>query len=184
MAVIEAIATTYCEADVAYVDFTGIGSGYEHLQVRASGRAVQGTTANPWWGVRLQTGGSVWGTSSIYAYQMMYASGSTKAGSAVATHNDDHFQFNGSLGGAASQDTAACACIVVDISDYANTNKNTSVIALAGSGLPNSSTGLGLNGGVLDSTSAITGVRIAAYNGMTAGTTLRGSEFTLYGITG
>ena len=40
MAVIEAIATTYLEADAASVTFSGIPTTYEHLQVRCSHRAA------------------------------------------------------------------------------------------------------------------------------------------------
>ena len=187
MAVIEAIETTYCEDDVAYVDFTGIGTDYEHLQIRGSGRAYATGVNNHWWGVRLQTSAG-WGTSANYAYHVMYASDTTDAGYAVATGTDNHFQFNGSLGNddtgtTAYTDRAAYASIVLDILDYTNTNKNTTVTALAGSSFPYSITGLGFNSGLLVSTLAITGVRIGAYNGLGAGSTLRGSEFTLYGLT-
>ena len=186
MAIIEAIATTYCEDDVAYVDFTGIGTDYEHLQIRASGRAYASGVNNHWWGVKLQTSGG-WGTSANYAYHMVYGSGTTEAGGATATGSDAFFQFNGSLGNddtgtTAYTDRAAYASIVLDILDYHNADKNTSVSALAGSAFPYSTTGLGFNSGLLVSKLAITGVRIGAYNGLSAGSTLRGSVFSLYGL--
>jgi len=188
MAIMEAIQTTYCEDDVAYVDFTGIGTDYEDLQIRASARAYATGVDNHWWGVKLQTGDSDWGTSANYAYHMMYVSGTTTTGNAVATGSDAFFQFNGSLGNddtgtTAYTDSAVYASIVLDIFDYANVEKNTTVTALAGSAFPYSTTGLGFNSGVLvDNKAAITGVRIGAYNGLSSGSTLRGSVFTLYGL--
>ena len=41
MAVIEAIATQYLEADAATVTFSGIPATYEHLQLRASLRSTE-----------------------------------------------------------------------------------------------------------------------------------------------
>ena len=41
MAVIEAIATQYLEADAATVTFSGIPATYEHLQLRASVRSTE-----------------------------------------------------------------------------------------------------------------------------------------------
>ena len=186
MAIMEAIATTYAEADLAYVEFTGIGTDYEHLQLRASGRAYATGVNNHWWQIRLQTSGG-WHSSGDYSYHMIYGSGTSVAANPNGAGTDPYFQFNGSIGNDTASttnfsDRLTNASLVCDIFDYANTSKNTTVMALAGAPVPYSATGLGLNSGLLAQTAAITGIRIAAYNGAGAGSTLRGSVFSLYGI--
>ena len=47
MAVIEAIKTTYLEADVVTVTMSGIPGTYEHLQLRISARSTR-TSSTGW----------------------------------------------------------------------------------------------------------------------------------------
>ena len=49
MAIMEAIATQYLEADVASVTFSGIPATYEHLQVRASSAAAGYSTGQAYY---------------------------------------------------------------------------------------------------------------------------------------
>jgi hypothetical protein len=67
------------------------------------------------------------------------------------------------------------AAQLVDIFDYANTNKNTTVQGMSGTlGDPE----LRFNSGLWDATGAVDRIKLAPY----AGSFVRGSEFTLYGL--
>ena len=48
MAVIEAIATTYLEADAASVTFSSIPATYEHLQLRFNSRSDAAAPSSVW----------------------------------------------------------------------------------------------------------------------------------------
>ena len=87
MAVIEAISTTYLEADTTLIEWTSIPSTYEHLQIRASLRD-QGTGTYSRIMMRFGTGGgAVDATSGNYSEQNIYAYSSVaKSASGPATH--------------------------------------------------------------------------------------------------
>ena len=71
MAVIEAIQTTYMEADATSVEFTSIPSSYEHLQLRWSVRADRaGTVDNIY--IQFGTGGGAVDTGGNYSTHAMY----------------------------------------------------------------------------------------------------------------
>ena len=70
MAIMEAIATTYLEADAANVTFSSIPATYEHLQIRGTLRgAVSGTLA-----IQLNSD-----TGSNYSRHQIYGNGTTKS---------------------------------------------------------------------------------------------------------
>lgn len=149
------------------VEFTSIPSTYTHLQVRAIARAAT-TGSQPF--IRMQVNGE---TGSNYAYH--YLSGSGTSASAGASSSTTFMVGNTMYG--LNNPADIYGVTIVDILDYANTNKNTTIRALGGF----DSNGAGyvdLVSGLYNATTAITSIKfnfnivnIAQY-----------SHFALYGI--
>ena len=171
MAVIEAIATTYLEADTASVEFTSIPSSYEHLQVRFTARSTDGSGTYTSVNLQFGTGGGAVDTGTNYARHYMFGNSSTETAGGNTGINQIW------LGTIDNSDANAAmyAAQLVDILDYANTNKNTTVQGVNGTlGSPE----VRFNSGLWDATGAVDRIKLAPY----AGSFTRGSEFTLYGL--
>ena len=84
MAVIEAIATTYLEADAASVEFTSIPATYEHLELRFPARGTDTTAATYYTSLNLQfgTGGGAVDTGANYSRHYMLQAGLVAGGNA------------------------------------------------------------------------------------------------------
>ena len=173
MAVIEAIATTYLEADASSVEFSSIPATYEHLQLRCSCKTTR-------------TG---YGTDNLKVYL-------TTTAAASAAGDNSHSMFGtGTTAGALMPtdsytvhspttnfvDAANYAGLIFDILDYASTTKNTTLsylAAVATSGAVAYSQGAVWGSMLWDKTERITAVKVFGANG----NLVRGSEFTLYGL--
>ncbi len=156
----------------ATVSFTSIPATYSHLQVRLlarSGRSV-GSSA----GLYLQ-----FNSTFLTAAHQLRGNGSSASAS-------------GSSGGLGNDTLLICVpgtsaganifgAGIVDILDYANTNKNKTVRILSGDDL-NGSGAIQVNSGFLNSTSAITSLTFGSVDGV--GSIPQYSHFALYGIKG
>jgi len=169
MAIMEAIATQYLEADAASVTFSSIPATYEHLQVRGSDAAAGYSTGQAFY---IEFNGSA-GT----AYSSFIWRGHT------TTYNPDPLAFqpyikiyDGTQG--VNTDVGEYATIIMDVLDYTNTNKNTSVLLFGGQSISNTNRRIWWGSGMWDNTAAITQIKFTPDNGNVR----RGSEFTLYGI--
>ena len=172
MAVIEAIATTYLEADVASITFSSLGS-YEHLQVRISQRSTRTSDST----LFLQFNGD---TGANYANHEIHGGGLPGGGTAVTasvmTGVNQIYLWNGP---GTDTDPAGYCSKIVDILDYGNGSKNTTISCLNAE--PQSKAGdraVWFASGVWDDTSAVTSLVFYMYSGNIA----RGSEFTVYGL--
>lgn len=177
MAVIEAIITTYMEAD-GWVEWTSIPSTYEHLQIRASfqDHNVINSVNN------FTLGGYVNNDNNYtrYSSHALRGYGTTEVGYAHAA-----FISTGYMG--AEPDIPSYAGAVIDILDYANPNKKTTIMSMNGYiGTVNS---VGLHSVVWHTaspsgpTTTINGaVERILINSPGGGGLLRGSSFTLYGL--
>jgi hypothetical protein len=158
----ESIATvTVGSGGVSSITFSSIPSTYKHLQIRAL--TVTSTPSN---GSAIQFNSDT--TSSNYKYHSVYGTGS----SASAGNGSPAYApfFNG---GAA---TTSPGSMVLDILDYSNTNKYTTIRSLDGYDA-NGSGYVGLTSGLWMNTAAISSIKFdAAY--------LQYSSFALYGIKG
>ena len=174
MAVIEAIATSYLEADAASVTFSGIPGTYEHLQLRGSAKSDRTSSTND--DVEMTFNGA-----AGYAHFRMTGQDSTPDSDATAT---DSFIKVSSIQSAASVSGAAnYGSVIVNIRDYAEDgNKNTTVFGISG---VNQATGaLGRNrvsffSGVWTNDDDVTSILLVPSGGSNF---VRGSEFTLYGL--
>ena len=84
MAIIEAIFTTYLEADTNYIKWDSIPATYEHLEVVASIQMATSSTATGTGCFFLQNDHT---SSANYARQMVRAQNTTVGQNSHATHN-------------------------------------------------------------------------------------------------
>ena len=166
MAIIEAIATTYLEADAATVEFTSLGS-YEHLQLRFDSRSG-GTDTNVLMQLNADTGPN-------YSSHFISATASTTGGWAY-TGLTGMYLLNHHY----EDPVAFYSAFIVDILDYRNGNKNTTIQFLNNdrAGITASTAALWSGSGLWDNTAAVTSLKVLSGSGGFA----RGSEFTLYGL--
>jgi hypothetical protein len=166
----ESISTvTVGSGGQATIDFTSIPGTYTHLQVRALTK-----TASSGDGIRLRFNSD---SGSNYSYHLLYGTGASAAVAAGTSQtimpcgNSTYSGTNASTFGAN----------VIDILDYANTNKYKTVRSLAGYDL-NGSGELRYSSGLWMSTSAVTSITF--YNASGAGDYQQYAHFALYGIKG
>ena len=181
MAIMEAIKSTYLEADAATVDWTSIPATYEHLVLRATcieefsaadrsnfGLQFNGDTGNNYSGVH-----SITGLETSAAGSRSMSDGTSKT---------QIYIDNGIPGGKYGPKIFGASDIL--IADYANANKNTTVNYLCGWGGNGSSqprAAVAFGYGVWDDTTAVNQITIVD-SPWASLEFARGSEFTLYGI--
>ena len=152
------------------VTFSSIPSTYKHLQVRAISRT---TFAGPATGVNARLNSD---TGSNYASHQLYSTGAFVDKYALSSQSSMSIATSIGSTGLAS----AFGVFVLDIFDYANTNKNTTVRSLLGKDL-NGSGEASLYSGVWMNSSAVTTLTILPSD---ASNFAEYSSFALYGIKG
>lgn len=162
----EPIATTLVGAGgVSSVTFSNIPQNYKHLQIRCLTQAGSGNTTDS---LRMQFNGD---TGANYAYHALYGTGSA----AASTGNTGN---SWAKAGQLALSTTIFSSLVIDILDYANTNKNKTVRSLSGVDF-NGSGVVALESNVWLNTAAITSITIPY-----AVNFAQNSRFSLYGIKG
>lgn len=165
----ESIATTTLGSAAASVTFSSIPATYTHLQIRVTARcagAYTGTTA-----VRATYNSD----TTLTNYWTHYLRGNGTA-AASAANNGPNYTFMIPD----NNNTANCfGGAVVDILDYANTNKNTTTRALSGGDF-NGSGEIYLSSVSWNNTAAVSNIVLTAYDG----NMMQYSSFALYGIKG
>ena len=169
MAVIEAIATHYLEADAASVTFSSIPATYEHLQVRGSHRAAGAVGGQSFYIELNATAGTGYSSHVIRAHSTTVGANALTGTAYIQIYDASH---------GSSVDAAEYATIFMDVLDYANTNKNTTVQFVAGTALTHGASRVSVGSGLWDDTAAITQIKFTPSNG----NMVRGSGFTLYGL--
>ena len=172
MAVIEAIATQYLEADAASVTFSSLGS-YEHLQIRVSGRHnISGSGSHT---IYIRFNGD---TGSNYSTHTMYAYNG--ANTSVDKYTGQAFVYaGGRITGPLTPSSANYGTSVIDILDYRNANKNTTMQQM--SGVVDDYEGnsfLQFGSALWDDTAAVTSILLYPPSDSFE----RGTEMTLYGL--
>lgn len=160
----ESIATvTVGSGGAADVEFTSIGSTYSHLQIRALTKCSNADLV-----IRARFNSD---TGANYATHYIEANGSTVASGAVTSTSYVM------VGIAASGTAGQSGGFVLDILDYANTNKYKTTRTL--SGCDNNGSGyVWPASGLWQNTNAITSIKIYP----ASGTFQQYSHFALYGI--
>ena len=170
MAVFEAIATTYLESTQASVTFSSIPQTYEHLQLRMSGR--QNISGSAGGALHMRVNGDTGSNYSNHSYR-------TYGGSSINADAYANFAYvyqAGRLTGPNSN-AAFYATTIVDILDYRNTNKNTTMIGLTES--VSSSDYLSFFSVLWDDTAAVTSILL--YSPSSA-SFVADTTMTLYGL--
>lgn len=153
----ESIATITVTSNQSNVDFLNIPSKYTHLQIRGISRSNYPTGNYGSTGIRFNSD-----ASSIYAAHYLVGNGA----SASVYGWQDQDRIYGPFQTSANAVADNFSAYVIDILDYANTNKYKMVQTL--NGFDNNNNGstdfnkgiVGISSGVWRSTSAITSVRL------------------------
>ncbi len=162
----DSIATiTVGSGGTASVTFSSIPSTYKHLQIRLIAQSNQSSTS----GV-MQLNGD---TASNYSNHYLSGDGATaSAGSLLSS-----FMYSNYI--PSSSNTNVFGAGVIDILDYADTNKYKTFRSLSGADL-NGSGGIALYSGSWRNTAAITSITLTRGVGLMS----QYSSFALYGIKG
>ena len=145
----------------ASVSFTSIPSTYKHLQIRGFG-----LDSSAWIGIQFN------GVTSGYTEHYLNGDGASAYGGGGTSKARIPI-----VGASSGVNSTSPAVSIVDILDYADTNKNKTVRALAGID-KNGSGEAGMTSGLWASTSAITSIVI--YCG--GGNLTQYSTYALYGV--
>lgn len=163
----ELISTAYGTGSNTSVSFTSIPNTYKHLQVRMIAKNSY-TAGSTWAGIRLNNI-----STAQYNWHSLTGNGSTVTSANEATS----VMKIGDIGG--NDVTSAHSVAIVDILDYTNTSKFTTIRALSGSH-GSAWKLINLTSGVWRDVSAVTQLDI-----LLAGYTIDStSRFSLYGIRG
>lgn len=163
----ESIATVTLGSAASSIDLTSIPSTYQHLQIRFMGSMTAGGPDD----LRIQFNAD---TGNNYARHYMIGNGSSASASGTATTSF------GVIGGNTLPTTAnTFGVAIIDILDYANTNKYKTMRALAGHDA-NGSGYVGISSTLWQNTNAITSIKLFPISS----TFPQYSTAALYGIKG
>ena len=169
----DALATVNLSANTTSVTFSGIPTGYKHLQLRLFARTDRASNLD---GVKINFNGD---TAANYSFHLVYGEGAS-AGAGAISGASGTYGFLGNIAGA-SQTTGVFGTAVVDILEYGNTNTYKTVRSLCGD--DNNS---GVNYGFISlsssnwrSTSAVTSITLDQESGSNF---VQYSSFALYGV--
>jgi hypothetical protein len=162
----ESIASTTVGAGGASsIIFSSIPSTYTHLQIRGITRNANATDSTI---IRLNSD-----SGSNYARHFLRGNGSAVTSAQASSVSAMEGAFTAYSGTTAN----VFASMVIDILDYANTNKNTTIKVLGGTDL-NGSGAINVVSGLWVNTAAVSTILISA----DSGNLVQYSSFALYGI--
>jgi hypothetical protein len=159
-------------ADQATVQFTNIPSTFTHLQIRFSAREV-GAAANAGQQIAVRFNGD---SGDNYSLHRLFGNGSTVTSDAYTT-SITSIRVAGLSGGSTTANVFSGG--IVDILDYLNTNKRTTVRSLAGADLNDTNGFIFFSSGCWENTNAITSITLTA---VSAANFTANSSFALYGV--
>jgi hypothetical protein len=166
----ESIATvTVGSGGTTNIEFTSIPSTYTHLQIRGILRTNEAGSAS---NSRIRINSD---SSSNYAYHYLVGDGGSAYSGAASSQTSG---LTGIMAGGTAT-SGIFGGIVIDILDYANTNKNKTIRSLAGLDLNGSGGRIEFCSSLWMSSSAITSIKIDNFAG---GNIVQYSQLALYGI--
>ena len=166
----DAIGTVVLTGTQASIEFTSIPSTYSHLQIRLMARSNRSAVVNDSFHLQFNSD-----TGSTYNNHYLNGDGSSAAaGAETSVTNISLYRIAGAGAG-----TNTFGVSVIDILDYKNTNKYTTVRGL--SGIDNNGAGnVSLGSGLWRNTAAITSIKLFPNNGSSS--FVQYSTADLYGI--
>ena len=174
----ESIATvTVGSGGSSSVGFASIPSTYKHLQLRITGRGNSSSSDRVSITVKVNSD-----TSSLYANHALIGDGSSASAASAINQGVGANNYMAGIAAIVGSTGAANAfgVSVVDILDYADTNKFKTFRSLAGQDQNNTSGRIALVSGLYRSTSAITTLDLNLESGLWG----QYSSIALYGIKG
>lgn len=156
----------------ASITFSSIPSTYTHLQVRAINRGTRAGSGYDYLMVQVNSD-----TSANYSWHLLYGNGTAAAASSSASQTSMGMGFDPQ----ASATANAFGVTIMDILDYANTNKYKTFRSLCGSDTNDTNGAVGLASGNWRSTSAITSITLS---NNVSGNLAQYSSFALFGVKG
>jgi hypothetical protein len=147
------------------ITFSGIPSGYKHLQVRMSMIGASGGS--------LIVANFNFDTGANYTWHSLQGQGTT-----ATTYNGTGNSYSRWFGRDVGTSSTAPTVLVADILDYANTNKNKNVRVLSGMDA-NGSGEVGLSSSLWINTAAITSITIKTHDSVNFAS---GTSIALYGV--
>lgn len=186
MAVIEAISTVYLEdagAEASYIIWDDIPSTYEHLEIHMNAQSNRASYGNDAVIMRLgDTGHSPVDTGANYSYHIIETNTTTTLTGQGVTGATSMFVGRIASGHAGA---ANFGIGIISILHYSSPDKNTTVMGLggmtSGGGTTANDTKVRFASGLWADASIVNAIHIQIASGNAWN---RGSEFTLYGITG
>ena len=168
----ESIATVSLGGTQANIEFTSIASTWTHLQIRLLARSNRSAVVND--SLHLQFNSD---SGSTYDDHYLIGDGSSAAaGAETSVTNISLYRITGAGAGANTFGVS-----VIDILDYKNTNKYTTVRALTGD--DNNGDGrISLGSGLWRNTAAVTSIKLFPNNGSSS--FVQYTHAALYGIKG
>lgn len=163
----ELIATAFGTGSSGVIDFTSIPQDYKHLQIRYT--AKNSSTATQ---MNITMNGI---TSGVYMRHSLLGTGTSVVSSTSST-SQTAIQLVESM--ANSTTANAVNAGVIDVLDYTNTSKNTTIRALFG--MSDSVIRIHLSSGLYNQTTAVSSITLTA----SANNFASLSRFSLYGIRG
>ena len=146
---LESIASiTVGSGGASSIEFTDIPATYQHLQIRM---IMRSTTSNNGFGHRMRFNGN---TGTNYSWHSLAGTGSSAVAGAAA---NETLMYMGVMPGT-SNTASAFHASVVDVLDYANTSKNTTIRTFWGNDF-NGSGEVQISSGAFYQTAAITSLR-------------------------
>jgi len=168
----ESIATvTVGSAGAADVEFTSIPATYTHLQVRILARSTRTGADTDYMDVRLNSD-----TGANYTYHYLQGDGSSASAGSATSINQAYSSYIAS----ADSGTSVFGTNILDLLDYANTNKYKTFRFLGGMDKNGTGGKVAMMSSVWMNTNAITSIKFAPSTGNFA----QYSHFALYGIKG
>jgi len=165
----ESIATVSVgSGGAANVEFTSIPATFTHLQIRGMAKDSNSTTQQLRFQINTDTGNN-------YAYHQLFGNGSSVSAGAAASQA----LISNAYAVALNNVTSVFGVSIVDILDYANTNKYKTVRSLHGTDVNGNDGYVGITSGLWQSTSAITSIKFYLTGGANFA---QYTQFALYGI--
>ena len=163
------LETTVLTSSASSVTFSGLDaySDYKHLQIRGVARGTRAQDSDL---LLITINGD---NSTSYIRHNLFANGSDINANSSIPRTSINI-FGGVSGSTSSSEIFASS--IVDILDFSNVNKNTTIRALVGL-IPGVGASLNFASGLFINTSAVTSVNLSAN-----GDLVTGSRFSLYGV--
>jgi hypothetical protein len=169
----DSLATVTLSSSASSVTFSGIPSGYKHLQIRGIIKDVT-TGAADYDALRIQYNGD---TATNYSWHYLKGEGVGSGG--VGQASSSSYLWSGTVIRSGTGQTSAFSTSVIDILDYANTSKYKTQRWLNGTEFNALYPWVGLGSGLWQSTSAITSIKMYMDTGVNFA---EYSQFALYGV--